>query len=154
MTRCGLPVQTRLNKQHPSAFVHQNKKWQVKYPLLLHLEPYGMSKEVTDIIIIGTGNVSYHLTRVLLQAGLRISRVIARTSASARKFNRDLGVSTASSSWQPGQADLYILAVNDDSLKEAAANYNFNDHLVVHTSGSLPLDILKGSSANTGAPDR
>src|SRR3989344_1108013 len=47
-------------------------------------------------------------------------------------------------------ADLYILAVSDDQIKNIAQSIYFGSKLVLHTSGSVDLNILKNSSSNYG----
>ena len=40
-------------------------------------------------------------------------------------------------------ADVYVLAVSDDAITEMAANlFPVGDRLIVHTSGSTPMDVL------------
>lgn len=40
------------------------------------------------------------------------------------------------------KADLYILAVSDDAIEEMSAQIPKGNHLVVHTSGSVPMDTI------------
>jgi predicted short-subunit dehydrogenase-like oxidoreductase (DUF2520 family) len=45
---------------------------------------------------------------------------------------------------------LYILSVSDPAIKSIAEKVKLKDKLIVHTSGSMDIDILKISSSNYG----
>jgi len=110
-----------------------------------------MSKDLKSIIIIGTGNVSYHLTRTFLKTGIHVAQVVAHTESSAERFALDFNVPVVTVAPSLlADADLYILAVNDDKIKEAANALCINDRLLVHTSGSVKLDSLRGFSSRIG----
>jgi len=108
-------------------------------------------EKIKNIIIVGTGNVAYHLAKALTRAGLNVLEVVAHSEKSAARFARDMKLPVVTS--VPGileSVDLYILAVNDDQIVHAARSIRAGNSLVVHTSGSVPLSTLNGVSANTG----
>jgi predicted short-subunit dehydrogenase-like oxidoreductase (DUF2520 family) len=106
---------------------------------------------IKTITVIGTGNVSFHLVKAFLNGGLKVVQVVARTDASAERFSRSFNVPVISSApTLLAETDLYILAVNDDKIKEAARALNLKGQLVVHTSGAVPMEHLSGTSSNTG----
>ncbi len=47
-------------------------------------------------------------------------------------------------------ADLYIIAVKDEAIREVALSLKIGEKLIVHTSGSTSLQVLDGVSAHTG----
>jgi predicted short-subunit dehydrogenase-like oxidoreductase (DUF2520 family) len=47
-------------------------------------------------------------------------------------------------------ADLYILAVSDEAIPFLLDHIKIQDHLIVHTSGSVNMDVLRRVSANYG----
>lgn len=49
-----------------------------------------------------------------------------------------------------GDADIYLMAVNDDSVPELAKQLRLGDKVVAHTSGAVPMNILEGVSSNYG----
>lgn len=123
----------------------------MKYALLLQQALTCMTEEIRDIIIIGTGNVAYHLTRAFLRQGLNVVQVAARTEAAANRFAADLRVPVVTShSGLLADADLYVVAVNDDQIAGAAMAAGLKDQLLVHTSGSVAMDVLSGASSRTG----
>jgi predicted short-subunit dehydrogenase-like oxidoreductase (DUF2520 family) len=110
-----------------------------------------MDTNISNITIIGTGNVAYHLAKAFLASGGATIRVVARSAGSARRFSDALPVKVViSGEMQREETDLFILAVSDDGIASAAKSLDFGEALVVHTSGSVPMDILETVSANTG----
>ena len=65
----------------------------------------------------------------------------------ARKINADY---TVEASAITKSADIYFVALKDSALYDVLSGFDFQNKLVVHTSGSLPLSALKSFSENTG----
>ncbi len=101
---------------------------------------------MTNITIIGAGNMGTHLAKALQSADHKIVQVFSRTTVRARRLADTLDVSytTKLARIRP-DADLYIIAVHDDAIGEVAAQLKgiIPDKLVVHTSGSVPSTVLQ-----------
>lgn len=103
------------------------------------------------VVMIGSGNLAHHLSHALLNAGYRVIQVYSRTAVHACAL-----ASALNSSWTDrvteitDQGDLYILAVSDSALPELAAKMNLRSQLVVHTSGSVGMDLFHGKAKNYG----
>jgi predicted short-subunit dehydrogenase-like oxidoreductase (DUF2520 family) len=96
------------------------------------------------IVIIGSGNVAYQLHRALLQAeGVSLVQVAARRPEALEDF--DARVPRAGLSQPLARADVYILAVSDQAVGPVSEQLTNLGGLIVHTSGALGLDVLKGS---------
>ncbi|MBW6460208.1 MAG: DUF2520 domain-containing protein [Bacteroidales bacterium] len=108
-------------------------------------------KTIRNIVIIGSGNVAWHFTRIFSENGVRVLQVLARNENSAGRLSGDFNVSWISA---PGKidlsADLYILAVQDEAIGDIARQVGLTDQLLVHTSGFAAMDILFGASENIG----
>lgn len=104
-----------------------------------------------NFCFIGAGNLATHLSKRLLNMGFSIIQVFSRTETSARTLAGVLGCSftTVPENITP-DADVYIIAISDSAFSEVLARINFHDRLVAHTSGSQPLSVLAGCSANYG----
>lgn len=107
------------------------------------------------IILIGAGNVGYHLGKNLHQNGLPIVQVFSRTKSKAKKL-ADItgGAFTTSLSKIMNDADLYIIAVKDDAIESVAKSLKkigVQKGIVTHTSGSVPTAILKSHFENYGS---
>lgn len=108
-------------------------------------------KTLNKIVIIGSGNVATHLAIALKESGKDIVQIYSRTTDNAKVLAEKVGAGYTSDTGKVAAgADLYIIAVSDDALKTVAGNIEFNSRLVVHTSGSAPLEILNRSSSNYG----
>lgn len=98
-----------------------------------------------DIVVIGAGNVATHLSQALHGAGHRILQVYSRTRESAQLLASRLGCPYATSlDAVRGDAQVYILCVKDSVLEEVARGLQgrIGDALVLHTAGSMPMEVL------------
>jgi predicted short-subunit dehydrogenase-like oxidoreductase (DUF2520 family) len=103
------------------------------------------------IVIIGSGNVASVLGRLIKKAGHDIVQVVSRTAESAETLAAELGsIPCTDKSEVSGEADIYLVAVSDSALSDIDNNCNFGDKLVVHTAGSVSIDVLKNTSLNYG----
>ena len=100
---------------------------------------------------IGAGNLATQLSKVLQNKGFNISQVYSRSAKSAKllagllKTNYTISISDIDSN-----ADIYFVAVKDSVQEELLTQIDFNNKLVVHCSGSLPLSTLEKYSENIG----
>ena len=105
-----------------------------------------MTTESPDVVLIGAGNVGYHLGRRLAQQGIPLKQVFSRSSRNAGRLSEAVSApfTTAIAEIIP-DASLYILAVRDDAISEVAEKLAAvipPGKLVVHTSGATPTSIL------------
>jgi predicted short-subunit dehydrogenase-like oxidoreductase (DUF2520 family) len=102
---------------------------------------------VEKIVLIGAGNVGYHLGRRLVERGIELRQVFSRTIEHARKLSRQTGVAfTTKLQDIDDGGSLYILAVPDAVIGEVArvlCKKKWSDTLFVHTSGATPSGVLK-----------
>jgi predicted short-subunit dehydrogenase-like oxidoreductase (DUF2520 family) len=104
-----------------------------------------------DIAIIGSGNVASILGRKMLASGHRIVKVIARNEQTGKKLAGSLGALYSADLTIPNQdANLYLAAVSDDGLRLLGQYLKIKKAVVVHTAGSVPMDVLKDVSTNYG----
>ncbi len=106
------------------------------------------------IVLIGAGNVGYHLGQRLVEVGHQVVQVFSRTTTKAVRLARLLESSPVdilnSVIWT---ADIYIIAVKDDAIREVAEKLSQRlpqRALVVHTSGSTPISVFEGLFDNYG----
>jgi len=97
-----------------------------------------------SIVLIGTGNVAQQLHAAMSNnKGVKIIQVIGRDKKKLALFNNSL--KTATDFESISDADIYIIAVNDDSITTVSQYFKNISGLVVHTSGSMPLAVLPKS---------
>lgn len=93
-------------------------------------------------VILGSGNVAYHLANALKNSNLKSKGIYARNKKAAREIQEKTGLLSMDSLDQ--NADLYIICVNDSSISSVSREITNPNALVVHTSGSMPFNILEG----------
>ena len=103
------------------------------------------------IVFIGAGNLATHLSKALKDAGFEIVQVYSHTESSARMLAVSLQVPyTTDISNIVADASLYIISVSDDVIEALVERLPLTDQLVVHTAGSVPMDIFVGKLSNYG----
>jgi len=103
------------------------------------------------LVIIGTGNVATSLGTAFLNAGHQILQVAGRNRNNTRKLSKSLNAQPVILPEQVvSNADFYIIAVNDDAIKEMGAYANNVTGIVVHTSGAVPMSQLGNKHKKTG----
>ena len=103
------------------------------------------------IVILGTGNLATQLGMALHAQHAEIIQVYGRTYTSASELANLLGCTfTTSKPKIISDADLYILAVSEAAITEVLTNAPFRDRFIVHTSGSISIDVLTSFSSNYG----
>lgn len=104
-----------------------------------------------DIVIIGAGRLATHLGSAFVKNGLKVVQIYNRTPEKGRKLAERLGASFTDKFREIRlNADIYILAVSDSVLEELASRLRLKNKCVVHTSGTMELEILAPISSNTG----
>lgn len=97
------------------------------------------------IAIIGAGNVSYTLCKLLKNRGIEPFCVLVRNPEKAKKMHEDLGVEVVSDYEKVLESDLTIISVKDDAISDVATHLVDYKGLVVHTSGTKSSELLNKS---------
>lgn len=112
------------------------------------------------IVVVGAGNVGWHLSKALHGAGQDILQIYSRSEAHAARLGNEIKVPYITDLQQINpNADLYILAVRDAVIEIVAEKIRkrldaYTKHkiepLVVHTSGATPTTVLQPFFKNYG----
>ncbi len=95
-----------------------------------------------SVIIFGTGNVANHLIDTFLKTkSIDLVQVYGRNCSALEKIKDK--VNTTSNLDDIKDADVYIIAISDDAIPEFSSQLNLKGKLIVHTSGSFAMDVLK-----------
>jgi len=103
------------------------------------------------IVLIGAGNVATHFGGALKKAGHQILQVFSRSESSAKELSRHLkcGYTT-----QQGDilasADLYIISISDNAIRNFLKSFRVKNKIIVHTSGSVSISVFGKSIKNCG----
>lgn len=108
-----------------------------------------------NIVIIGTGNVAYYVASSFQTTkSVNLAQVFNhRSSKEAKQFSKQFHCDLVTKySDINTQADIYIIAVKDDVITEVVKKLAplMLKGLVVHTSGSVDISVLKNASQNNG----
>ena len=99
---------------------------------------------MSSIVILGAGNVAFHLTRALIENTCNVRQIFNRTLEHAREIGEANRISYTDKISEIEKADIYIIASADSGIEEFSHYIPYDDVLVVHTSGSSPISVLKG----------
>lgn len=95
-----------------------------------------------QIVIIGSGNVAYHLAKAFVLNNIPLAQIFGRNEKDLEKIAAELHIPYSTEKLE--DADLYIICVSDNSVQNVSAMITKKDSLVAHTSGSLPKELLAG----------
>lgn len=99
------------------------------------------------VTLIGSGNLATNLGHAFCEAKVEILQIYSRTSANAQRLAHELGVQYYCEQIDEinTESDVYLVAVKDDALKDIARKLHqrLPDKLIVHTAGTMPMDVLK-----------
>jgi predicted short-subunit dehydrogenase-like oxidoreductase (DUF2520 family) len=103
------------------------------------------------IILIGAGNVATQLGIALYKAGHSILQVYSPSNKSATALAVKIKAQPITDLKKlTTTASIYIIAIKDDAIATIAKQLKFKDQLLVHTSGTVEMAVLKNSSKNYG----
>jgi predicted short-subunit dehydrogenase-like oxidoreductase (DUF2520 family) len=102
------------------------------------------------ISISGSGNVATFLALSLHKAGYAVDCVHSRTLSGARRLAEKVNAAYTTDIQDIPESSIWIFAMTDQALADTMAGMGFKKSFLIHTAGSLPLDILAGHSDNYG----
>lgn len=110
-----------------------------------------MPREPRNIVLVGAGNVAYHLGMALKKTNNSILGVINRGVDAGERLAFELGCPYLPEfNSIPEETDIVLIAVADDTIAEVASKIFCPGKIVAHTSGTHPLSILKDVSDRLG----
>lgn len=96
-----------------------------------------------EIVLIGSGNVAYHLAKAFTINNIKLSQIFGRNETELKKISEEVHVPYSTKCLQ--DADLYIISVSDRAIAEVSTLIKKENCIVAHTSGSLPKEVLIGN---------
>lgn len=91
-------------------------------------------KEIQSVTIIGGGNVAWQYNNFMTKLGINVNCISSRGEIR----EEDL------------KSDLIIIAVSDKAIAEVAGKLRIKDSILVHTSGTVDIEVLNKSAENYG----
>ena len=107
---------------------------------------------IERVVIIGAGNLATQLTLALTGKGVQVKQVFSRTIDSAKELAQKVNADfTNDLSCLITDADLYVISIKDSAIQEVLQNLSLDKNsLIVHTAGSISMDVLSHSTNNYG----
>jgi predicted short-subunit dehydrogenase-like oxidoreductase (DUF2520 family) len=107
---------------------------------------------INSIVLLGTGNLAWHLAHVFKNNGLEVIQIYGRNETSAKALADELQTDFISDIKAINQnADLYLLTVSDHAITDITSHLKIKKTAIVaHTAGSVSLETLQFVSNNTG----
>ena len=96
-----------------------------------------------QIVLIGSGNVAFHLAKAFSEAQIPISQIFGRNTTELQKISEQFSIPFSTETL--ADADLYIISVSDSSIAEVSSLIKNENALVAHTSGSVSREALSGN---------
>jgi predicted short-subunit dehydrogenase-like oxidoreductase (DUF2520 family) len=93
------------------------------------------------VVLLGAGNVAIHLAKAFsIARNIDFVQRYSRNNKNQKYFNSKIPVTNDVQNL--AKADVYTVAINDDSISEFSKTLSLNEGLILHTSGSIPLTAL------------
>ena len=103
------------------------------------------------VVSIGAGNLSTHISKALQNAGFEMIQVYSRTDTSAKDLAGLLQTPyTTNIGSIVNDASLYVISVSDDAIGSLCEGLPLTDGVVIHTAGSVPMNVFAGRFKNYG----
>ncbi|MCK5824658.1 MAG: DUF2520 domain-containing protein [Ichthyobacteriaceae bacterium] len=95
------------------------------------------------IVLIGTGNVAYHLIEAFNKTNnAEIIQVYGRDVKILEGVNSKYHIDYTDDLHNLKNADLYLIAITDSAIAKVSSNLPFTNRLVAHTSGATDISII------------
>jgi len=102
-------------------------------------------RSMIKVVILGGGNVAYHLTANMLKnSSINVVQVYNRSIDKIVHFKNNTAITNNLDELK--DAAIYIIAVADNAIVELSKKLVFKNKLVVHTSGSVAMNELQSIS--------
>ncbi len=105
---------------------------------------------IRKAIIAGTGNVAWHLAKILDEKGINICQIYGRNLSAAKEIAAFSNAQAIDAIDAVGDADVYFITVADDAIEEIGRHIFKPLRLLVHTSGSVDSTILNFGNNDFG----
>jgi predicted short-subunit dehydrogenase-like oxidoreductase (DUF2520 family) len=105
------------------------------------------------LAVIGAGNLAASVVPAFKKSGVIITQIYSRTYEHAVSLAERVDAKAVRSISELRTADFYLLSVTDNCIEETASlieKIADKDSIVVHTSGSTDINVLKPYFANYG----
>lgn len=94
-----------------------------------------------SVVLLGAGNVATHLYKAFKESdSIKIAQWYNRTLNSISSYKNEVEITDDLKTLK--NADIYLMAISDDSISQLSESLPFENRLVAHTSGSVSIHDL------------
>jgi predicted short-subunit dehydrogenase-like oxidoreductase (DUF2520 family) len=103
------------------------------------------------VVVIGAGNVATHLAKAMQQADLQIDQIWSHQYKNSEQLAKEVNAKPiVELSEINKQADLAVVSIKDDAIAEIATQLREFKGCIVHTSGSVNINVFSQIADNYG----
>lgn len=105
--------------------------------------------DISTAVIIGAGRLAWSLIPALQDSGIRVEGIVSRSATEVERYGKAYSIDYFHAYQDLPPSDLVILAVPDAAITTTAhiiRPFLIQDQLLVHTSGSVDIDVLQTHS--------
>lgn len=102
------------------------------------------------IVVLGSGNVAGHLCKWIISSGNLLCGIYSRNKIKGKSIADKNNIEYYCSIDEIPKADIYIISVSDNAIKEISEKIIAKDSIVVHTSGGCGINELSPAIENRG----
>ena len=95
------------------------------------------------IVILGSGNVAYHLVKAFTQNRVEVAQIFGRNATELQNISTEFGIPFSTNNIV--EADVYIICVRDSVIGEVSESIPYTQCIVAHTSGAVSRETLRGN---------
>lgn len=106
--------------------------------------------ENLNVAIIGAGNLATNLANALFNKKIKIVQIISKNLQNAKILAKKVNSNFFNNINNIYKADLVFICTPDSVIEEICETSKLKNKFVVHTAGSVSMDILKKCSINHG----
>ena len=102
------------------------------------------TKPIRSISVVGSGNVAETIALAIAECEeLQLAQIVARNGERGQQLAAMTGAEWCRDAGEAAEADLYIICVSDRAVGDVAATLpTYDSAVVVHTAGSIEMDVL------------
>ena len=99
---------------------------------------------IRSISVVGSGNVAEAIALAIAECEeLQLAQIVARNGERGQQLAAMTGAEWCRDAGEAAEADLYIICVSDRAVGDVAATLpTYDSAVVVHTAGSIEMDVL------------
>lgn len=103
------------------------------------------------LAFIGAGNLATNLAISFYKKGITVSQIFSRTLSSAKMLAEKVDAGFINDILHLNEdADMYFICVSDDAVESVLAQVTLPKSIIVHTAGSISMEVLSKVTQNYG----